>query len=64
MACAPHSGSVLGAVGALTGLQNLLLLAGEAVFYFVVLAALMRARNRIGLGAFFCALGVMHFLET
>ncbi len=26
--------------------------------------ALLRARTRIGLGAFFCALGVMHFLET
>jgi diguanylate cyclase (GGDEF)-like protein len=24
----------------------------------------LRARTRIGLGAFFCALGVMHFLET
>jgi hypothetical protein len=29
-----------------------------------VLASLLRARTRIGLGAFFCALGVMHFLET
>ncbi len=48
----------------MTGLQNLLLLGGEAVLYFVVLAALLRARNRIGVGAFFCALGVMHFLET
>src|SRR5512143_4096873 len=26
--------------------------------------ALLRARTRVGLGAFFCALGVMHFLET
>jgi diguanylate cyclase (GGDEF)-like protein len=45
-------------------LDNALLLAGDAVLYFVALAALLRARSRIGLGAFFCALGVMHFLET
>jgi diguanylate cyclase (GGDEF)-like protein len=43
---------------------NALLLAGEAVVYFAVLAALFRARARLGIGAFFCALGVMHFLET
>jgi diguanylate cyclase (GGDEF)-like protein len=46
------------------GLTNVLLLAGEAVIYFFALTALLRARKRIGLGAFFCALGVMHFLET
>lgn len=45
-------------------LDNVMLLAGEAVLYFTALAALLRARTRIGLGAFFCALGVMHFLET
>ncbi|MGB2596952.1 MAG: hypothetical protein WBC87_18750, partial [Pseudolabrys sp.] len=39
----------------------MLLLAGDALLYFVVLAALLRARTRIGLGAFFTALGVMHF---
>lgn len=44
--------------------QNLLLLVLDAVLYFGALAALLRARSRIGLGAFFCALGVMHFLET
>jgi diguanylate cyclase (GGDEF)-like protein len=44
--------------------NNLLLLAGDAVLYFTALTALLRARTRIGLGAFFCALGVMHFLET
>src|SRR5665647_2635863 len=44
--------------------DNVLLLAGDAVLYFGALAALLRARSRIGLGAFFCALGVMHFLET
>ncbi|MFN3658523.1 MAG: diguanylate cyclase [Pseudolabrys sp.] len=45
-------------------IQNVLLLALDALIYFVALAALLRARTRIGLGAFFCALGVMHFLET
>jgi diguanylate cyclase (GGDEF)-like protein len=45
-------------------LENLALLAGDAVLYFVALATLLHARGRIGLGAFFCALGVMHFLET
>ena len=45
-------------------LKNVLLLAGDAVLYFAVLAALLRMRARIGIGAFFCALGVMHFLET
>lgn len=45
-------------------IQNVLLLAGEALLYFMALATLLRARKQIGLGAFFCALGVMHFLET
>ena len=44
--------------------QNVVLLACDALLYFVALATLLRARTRIGLGAFFCALGVMHFLET
>jgi diguanylate cyclase (GGDEF)-like protein len=44
--------------------ENVLLLGGDALLYFAALAALLRARSRIGLGAFFCALGVMHFLET
>jgi diguanylate cyclase (GGDEF)-like protein len=48
----------------MSGLKNALLLAGDAVLYFTVLAALFRARGRLGIGAFFCALGVMHFLET
>ena len=43
---------------------NALLMAAEAVLYFAALAGLFRARARIGIGAFFCALGVMHFLET
>ncbi len=44
--------------------NNLLLLLGDAVIYFAVLAGLFRARKRLGIGAFFCALGVMHFIET
>ena len=43
---------------------NLLLLGGDALLYFAVLTALFRARHRLGIGAFFCALGVMHFIET
>ncbi len=43
---------------------NALLLGADAVLYFAVLAGLFRARHRLGIGAFFCALGVMHFLET
>ena len=31
---------------------------------FAVLAGLFRVRHRLGIGAFFCALGVMHFIET
>jgi diguanylate cyclase (GGDEF)-like protein len=45
-------------------IYNVLLLAGDALVYFAVLAGLFRARAKLGLGAFFCALGVMHFLET
>ena len=48
----------------MAGVENVLLLAGDALIYFTALGALLRARTRIGLGAFFCALGVMHFLET
>ncbi len=44
--------------------KNILLLACDALIYFVVLAALFRGRKRFGLGLFFCALGVMHFIET
>jgi len=43
---------------------NALLMAAEAIVYFAVLSGLFRARHRLGIGAFFCALGVMHFLET
>ncbi len=45
-------------------LTNVLLLAVDALVYFVALAGLLRLRDRIGLGPFFCALGVLHFLET
>lgn len=45
-------------------LNNLLLLTGSALVYFTVLAGLFRARARLGIGTFFCTLGVMHFLET
>ena len=44
--------------------NNLLLLLGDALVYFAALALLFRARHRLGIGAFFCALGVMHFIET
>ena len=44
--------------------SNLFLLVVDALLYFVVLAGLFRARHRLGIGAFFCALGVMHFIET
>lgn len=45
-------------------IQNAALLVADALLYFVVLVGLFHSRNRIGLGAFFCALGVMHFTET
>lgn len=45
-------------------LLNTLLLLVQALVYFGVMAALFRFRDRFGLGAFLCALGVMHFLET
>ena len=43
---------------------NLVCLVADAVLYFAVLSALFRLRAHLGIGAFFCALGVMHFLET
>lgn len=44
--------------------QNTILLLAEALVYFTAMTALFRARGRIGVGVFMCALGVMHFLET
>ncbi len=40
------------------------LLCLQALIYFAVMAALLRARLAYGAGLFICALGVMHFLET
>lgn len=45
-------------------MTNVLLLAADALVYFVALAGLLHLRDRLGLGPFFCALGVLHFLET
>ena len=45
-------------------LKTVLLLGGDALVYFAALAALFRCRERLGIGSFFCALGVMHFIET
>jgi diguanylate cyclase (GGDEF)-like protein len=55
-----------GLIGGLNSaaLINALLFGADALIYFAVLSGLFRARHRIGIGAFFCALGVMHFLET
>ena len=47
----------------MTGMNTVLLLV-QALVYFTVMSVLFRARHRFGLGAFLCALGVMHFLET
>lgn len=44
--------------------ENVLLLVGDALIDFIALATVLRLRSRIGLGAFFCALRVMRFLET
>ena len=60
----PSSRSALAAQFSSNAAINALLLAADALIYFAVLAGLFRARHRIGIGAFFCALGVMHFLET
>jgi diguanylate cyclase (GGDEF)-like protein len=43
---------------------NVLLLIGEALIYFAVMATLFRMRRHFGLGVFVCALGSLHFLET
>jgi hypothetical protein len=45
-------------------IANLTYLVANAIVYFAILSALFRLRSHIGIGAFFCALGVMHFLET
>lgn len=45
-------------------MSGITLLLTQALIYFGVMATLFRLRHVMGLGAFFCALGVMHFLET
>ena len=45
-------------------LKNVMLLGADALLYFAVLATLFGLRHKIGIGAFFCTLGVMHFIET
>ncbi|GAA0773877.1 GGDEF domain-containing protein [Roseibium denhamense] len=45
-------------------IYNGLILLAQAIVYFTVMMGLLRARRMIGLGAFMCALGVLHFLET
>lgn len=45
-------------------MSGILLLLTQALIYFGVMATLFRLRHAMGLGAFLCALGVMHFLET
>lgn len=45
-------------------MSGIILLLTQSLVYFAVMAALFRWRGVLGLGAFFCALGVMHFLET
>ncbi|MBZ9790517.1 GGDEF domain-containing protein [Rhizobium sp. 3T7] len=43
---------------------NLLLFVIEAVGYFTLMVTLLHFRQRLGLGVFLTALGVMHFMET
>ena len=45
-------------------MSGIVLLLSQALLYFGVMATLFRLRRLMGLGAFLCALGVMHFLET
>jgi diguanylate cyclase (GGDEF)-like protein len=44
--------------------HNLIVLALEAVVYFLVLITLLHWRHRIGIGVFITVLATMHFLET
>ncbi|MGQ3676424.1 GGDEF domain-containing protein [Xanthobacter sp. TB0139] len=43
---------------------NIFLLLAEVLLYFGSMLALFRIRGTLGLGAFFCALGGLHFMET
>lgn len=46
------------------GATNLCLFIVEAIGYFTLMVTLLHFRNRLGLGVFVTALGVMHFMET
>lgn len=45
-------------------LLNTALFVIEAIAYFVLMVSLLHFRQRLGLGVFLTALGVMHFMET
>lgn len=45
-------------------LSTLLLLLAALLLYFGALLTLFRLRDTLGIGAFFCALGSLHFMET
>src|SRR3984885_11290090 len=60
----PEPAATLAAAFSTDTTINALLLVAGALVYFAVLAPFFAARHRVGIGAFFWALGVMHFLET
>jgi diguanylate cyclase (GGDEF)-like protein len=43
---------------------NMALFVAEAVLYFAVMTGFLHFRQKLGIGVFLTALGVMHFLET
>lgn len=45
-------------------MTNLFLFLGEAFVYGTIMITLLHLRQRLGLGVFIAALGVMHFIET
>jgi hypothetical protein len=49
----PEPAAALAAAFSANTTMNALLLVADAVIYFAVLAALFRARHRLGIGAFF-----------
>lgn len=50
--------------GAIIAPSDLALLVAEAILYLGLMLVLFRFRRTIGIGAFFAALGSLHFLET